>query len=54
MGTYDTGGVMRDIGCISSYDMTPAAAYAKLIYLISKYNNSKSGCACDFDIEKVK
>lgn len=53
MGTYDTGGVMREVGCVGSANMTPAAAYAKLIYLISTHRRL-SGCPCDFDVGEVK
>jgi hypothetical protein len=33
MGSYETGTVLKKVGCVSAVDMTPATAFVKLIYL---------------------
>jgi L-asparaginase len=39
MDCYATGSSLKQAGLISGYDLTPEAAYCKLLYLFSKYDN---------------
>jgi L-asparaginase len=40
MSQYETGFHLQDAGLVSGYDMTPEAAHCKLLYLLSKYQDT--------------